>query len=105
MTIEQVTESKGASGRPVEAWTLLGKAWMQRLEVNRIAEAEHMVAGGLSARVDAAWVMSYQQNMDPEALNVPKLRRLRYESRIYDITSAAPIGLHDRIQLTTIAKA
>ena len=34
VTIQALTESKGPSGRPVETWAELTRAWMQREEVS-----------------------------------------------------------------------
>jgi len=105
VTIQQLTQIKGGSGRPVESWTTLTRAWMERVEVNRRAEAERLTDAQLAARSDVSWVMPYQRNMDPELLGIPKVRRLVYQGRIYDITAAVPRGVHDKIELFTMAKA
>lgn len=104
VTIEQMTESQGSSGRPVETWTFLTKAWMERREINRRADSERFSEGALTARYDVSWVMHYQVDMDPELLNVPKIRRLSYGGRTYDITAAVPLGVHRDVELFTIAK-
>lgn len=101
VTIEQMTESVGDSGRPVETWTPLTQAWMQRLDGSG-QEAFHVE--GLTSTYDTTWVLPYQADMDPEALNVPKYRRLSYAGRTYDIVSARPVGVNLQIALLTIAK-
>jgi SPP1 family predicted phage head-tail adaptor len=101
VTIQQMTESIGGSGRPVETWTSLARAWMERIDASG---DEQFGNASLATRYDTRWLMPYQRNMDPEVQNVPKSRRLQLNGRIYDIISAVPIGLHDRIELRTIAK-
>ena len=102
VTVQQLTESIGASGRPVETWTSLAKVWMERMDMTG---AERFRADQLSARYDTRWRMPYRSDMDPETVNVPKKRRLLYQGRIYDIVTAMPIGLHDTVELLTISKA
>ncbi len=104
VTIQQVTDSKGPSGRPVETWTVLCQAWMEREDASlRPDMAEHYTTAQQFSRSDVIWRMPYQANMDPEVINVPKRRRLLYGGRVYDIVSATPIGQHAKIELTTMA--
>jgi SPP1 family predicted phage head-tail adaptor len=101
VTIQQMTETVGPSGRPVETWIRLCDCWMKR---DDSAGDEAFQNEGLNSRYDTRWTMPYQANMDPERLNVPKYRRLTYAGRIYDIVTAAPVGLNQQIALMTIAK-
>ncbi len=100
VTIQQVTDSKGPSGRPVETWITLCQAWMER---DDLTGTEHYTTAQEFSRSDVIWRMPYQSNMDPESLNEPKTRRLLYAGRVYDIVSAVPIGQHAKIELTTLA--
>lgn len=43
--------------------------------------------------------------MDPDLVDVPKKRRLSYQGRIYDITSASVEGRKEAIRLTTLASS
>ncbi len=100
--IQQKTEAKGPSGRPVETWSDLGCAWMEREDTASMND-EHFSMNKLVARADGRWCMLYQANMDPEAFNIPSERRLVYRDRIYDIVSATASGQAGIIELTTIA--
>ncbi len=101
VTIEQMTETVGDSGRPVESWARLCDCWMQR---DDSAGDEAFQNEGLNSRYDTRWVMPYQMDMDPEWVNVPKYRRLTMFGRVYDIVTASPVGLNHQIALMTIAK-
>jgi SPP1 family predicted phage head-tail adaptor len=99
--IEQGITAKGPSGFPVETWTALGYAWMSRKDVTA---DERFAAGQESAFAGTIWVMPYQSNMDPESLNVPKVRRLSFKGRIYDIIAATAVGRQRSIEMLTLAK-
>lgn len=102
--IQQKTEEKGPSGRPVETWSDLGCAWMEREDAALTPDrAEHYSTNKLVARSDVRWRMLAQANMDPETINLPSERRLVYGSRIYDIVSATPGGQSGILELVTIA--
>lgn len=104
VTIQQMTPSKGGTGRPVETWTTLTQAWMEREDIDlRTDISEHIAANQRSARSDVTWRMPFQASMDPEAIDVPRVRRLVYKGRIYDIVAAIPKGRD--IEMTTMAKA
>ena len=49
--------------------------------------------------------MSYIASMDPELVDVPKLRRLVYQGRTYEIVHAAMIGRREGIEFLTIASS
>jgi SPP1 family predicted phage head-tail adaptor len=102
ITIQQLTESTGPSGFPVEDWTPLCELWAHRED--RMG-AERFGTGQLSAVGDVTWEIPYRSDIDPEALPVTKTRRVVHGGRIYDITSAVPVGRRRTIALTTIAKA
>jgi SPP1 family predicted phage head-tail adaptor len=104
VTIQQrpAIDVAGASGRPVETWTKLGDEWMSRHDVSG---GERFVAGANqeSAFSTVTFGMIYRADMDPETVNVPKLRRLVFQGRTYDITAATIVGNRRGIELTTIA--
>lgn len=103
VTIQQLAESTGPSQFPVETWsTLYATAWMSREEVRG---GERMADGQLSAQASTRWAMRYVADMDPDLVNVPKVRRLLYGGRVYDIVRGEHLGRKDGIALTTIQKA
>lgn len=95
-------DSAGASGRPINVWTDLRWEWMARQDLR--ADERTGPADQLSAFTDTQWHAVFADDMDPEVLNVPKLRRLVYEGRILDITTATRIGDKQGIELTTMAQ-
>lgn len=102
VTIQQLAESAGTSGFPVDTWTTLAIVWMRKLDASG---SERFRASQLSAAVDTQWEMGYRADMDPDLLDVPKLRRLVYQNRIYDITFASQIGRKEGVELLTLAAA
>jgi SPP1 family predicted phage head-tail adaptor len=102
VTIQHLTESAGASGFPVETWTDLCNLWARREDRTGL---ERFGTGQLSAVGDVTWEIPYRSDIDPESLPVTKTRRVVHMGRIYDITSAVPVGRRRTIALTTIAKA
>ena len=104
VTIQALTDSKGPSGRPVESWADLTRAWMQREEVSLGPDqSEHFSMNKLVSRSDVLWRMDAQASMDPESVNVTKTRRLVYSGRVYDIVRAVPGKVPRTIELTTMA--
>lgn len=87
-------------GEPVETWTTLNNAYMKRIDV---WGREEFQASQLSAPYDTRWQMAYQANMDPDLLDVTKLRRLKYQGRFYDIVAAALVSRQSWIELSTLA--
>src|SRR5689334_13294985 len=87
VTIQQLTESKGASGYPVESWTTLVTVMASKDDE---AGQERFGASQITSPFDTTWQIPYIAGIDPELLNVPKKRRLVYQNRIYDIVSASP---------------
>lgn len=100
-TTDQVDEG----GTPTEEgqWTKLSDPeWMAKSD---LGASEAFEASQESAQVDTVWVMAYRSDMDPEEVDVPKLRRLKYRSRYYDITGASMIGNYEGIELQTLARS
>jgi len=102
VTIQQLTESVGASRTPVSSWTFLLTAWMCRETQTGM---ERFQAAQVSAAATTTWEMPYVASMDPDLVDVPKKRRLSYMGRSYDIVQAEHVARKQRIVLTTLAKS
>lgn len=100
VTIQQLEESTASSGFPKEGWTDLCQAWMSK---RALYSTETFKAGQASAPAKLVWMLLYRTDVDPDAVDVPKRRRLLYRGRTYDITAAETIGSQDAIVLTTLA--
>jgi hypothetical protein len=101
VVIEQQLAPTGG-GFPSPTWIPLGNpVWMERIDMSG---DERFAAAQLSAVERPRWRMPYQSDMDPETVDVPKLRRLVYRDRVYDIQRAIPIGQRNQIELDTQAK-
>jgi SPP1 family predicted phage head-tail adaptor len=100
VTIQQLTESRGASGFPVESWSSLVTVFMAREDAGG---RERFNADQRQAVADTHWTLLFREDMDPEAVDVPKHRRLLYRGRPYNIIAARPIGRRDSIELVTEA--
>jgi hypothetical protein len=48
--------------------------------------------------------MHYRADMDPELIDVPKKRRLKFQGRVHNIVHAEHVGRKDGIELTTSAQ-
>lgn len=100
--IEQGTPGVGSSGRPIVTWTSLGSPVFMS-QVDTLGD-ERFAASQETAWGQAQWVMAYQANMDPELVDVPGRRRLRYQGRTYDIQAASLLERRKGIVLITLAK-
>lgn len=100
VTIQQATESVGSSGMPVQTWTALDDAWMGRESLKGM---ERLQAGQVASRYDSRWLMHYRADMDPDAVDVPKARRLVLGGRVQEIVAAQQIGRKEGIELTTMS--
>jgi head-tail adaptor len=106
VTIQQLTEGRGTSGFPTDTWTTLAAGvFMAREDVGGdvASRRERFVANQEMAVSDTRWTMLFRADMDPELLDIPKVRRLLYRGRTYNITAARPIGQRDSIELLTQA--
>lgn len=98
--IQHAEESTGTSGFPREGWTVLANpVWMSKADVRG---DERWKQAQVAAKIDSVWEMSYRADMDPELMDVPKLRRLVYRNRVYQIVAATMIGRREGIELATI---
>lgn len=89
------------SGFPKDApWTDLATVAMYRedLEASELERSAQQMA-----MTATRWEMPYMLEMDPETVDVTKLRRLLYRGRTFDIVGAVPIGQAEAIVLITEA--
>ena len=100
--IEQLASSVAGTRYPVETWTtLVAIEWMAKTDQRA---NEQFAANQLTASMETQWEMDYRADMDPDLVNVPKVRRLVYLGRVHDILAAAIIGQKRGIELLTVAK-
>lgn len=100
--LQQLLQSTAASRLPVEAWTTLDAVFAKRTD---LTGREQFQFAQVSASADTRWEIGYRGDMDPELVNVPKLRRVSYQGRAYDIVSASMIGRRAGIELITLSRA
>ena len=107
VTVEQGVASRDATSKaPTMTWTTLGTAFMEnRPNVVSGRRGERFVADQLSASVETVWHTHYREDMDPEAIDVPKFRRLSFRGRTHEIVRASHLGMRAGIELVTIASA
>jgi head-tail adaptor len=104
VTIQQApsTDATEDSGFPSEEWTTLAtNVWMSR---RSLSGDERFTAGQLSSKAQLEWGMSYRADMDPDLVDVPKLRRLVYQGATYDILSADHVGRKDGVTMITLSR-
>jgi head-tail adaptor len=89
------------SGEPTETWTTL-VANMPAAKTD-VSGWERFRMDQQSARADQRWEMNYRADMDPELVDVPKLRRLVVSGRTLEIVAASEIGRREGIELLTLA--
>ena len=104
VTIQQCSATDAATdtGLPTETWTTLKRVWMSRKD--RGFE-ERLRDQQVAAAFDTTWEMPYMASMDPELVDVPKVRRLLVNGRMHDITGARVMPFEEGqcIELTTLA--
>lgn len=100
VTIQSRAEATDAVGEAVETWSDVVDAYMRRIDVNG---SERFQAAQISAPYTTRWEMGYRDDMDPDLVDIARLRRLVYKGRIYDIVHGALIGRQDGIELATSA--
>jgi SPP1 family predicted phage head-tail adaptor len=96
------TDAVDASGAPTETWSTLVANMPASKDV--MTTRERFMADQLSASADTRFVINYRLDMDPDLIDVPKLRRIVHRDRVYDITGASLIGYREGIELKALAK-
>jgi SPP1 family predicted phage head-tail adaptor len=103
ITIQQRSSADAVddSGAPVETWTTLVASMPAS---RRYAQArERFTADQLSSKYDVVFEVNYRADMDPDLVDVPKLRRVLFHGRIHDIVAANQIGMREGVELLTLA--
>jgi SPP1 family predicted phage head-tail adaptor len=101
VTLQQVTEgTTDSDGFPLEPWSTLASVFAKRID---LGGSEMFKASQLSAPYDTRWEIAYRTDMDPDELDIPKVRRLVYKGRPYDIVAASEIGRREGIELFTLS--
>lgn len=96
------TDEVDDSGAPTETWTTLVANMPASKDV--MSTRERFMSYQLSASADTRFVINYRLDMDPDLIDVPKLRRIVHRDRVYDITGAETIGYREGIELKALAK-
>ena len=102
VTIEQRSSADAveSTGFPIETWTTLCGMWAMRRQPNA---SETFKANQESASAIVIFEVNYRTDLDPELLDVPKLRRVVYKTIVHDVIAADVTGRRDGIQLTTLS--
>lgn len=98
--LESLNEAKAASGYPGGTWDPLVAVYAKKVTASG---RERFAANQTTSPTSITWEFEYLESMDPDRLNVPKLRRLVYLGRMYDITAAALVGWHRKIRVETLS--
>lgn len=100
VAIQHATDTVGASRMTVRTWaTRPPTVMMSRLDVR----ADEREAGAqTSAFMETVFQMPYLATMDPNLVDVPKMRRLVVSGRIFDIRAASFVDRRS-IELLTLA--
>ena len=104
VTIQQLTAGVDPeSGEPTETWTtLVSQMWASK--TNRSGD-ETFKSDQESARFDCEWEINWREDMNPDTLDLPKVRRLLFGTRVHDIVEAVEVGRRAGLCLYTLASA
>jgi SPP1 family predicted phage head-tail adaptor len=100
--LEKVTDAVGASGLPTESWSTLVASMPASKDA--LSGRERLMVSQMSAQAEVKFTINYRLDMDPDMVDVPKQRRVRYQGRIYDVTYAREVGRRQGIELFAMAK-
>jgi head-tail adaptor len=101
VAIEQLT-SETSGGFPVETWTTLDSWWVNKRDLRA---DERFVSNRESAFAETQWHGPYRADMDPDLVDVQKVRRLVYQGRTHDIVAATRIERRAIELLTLVSSA
>lgn len=102
VTIQQLTESVDPdSGEPVETWTTL----VTNMPTSKkdVSGDEAFKSDQESARFDTEWEMNWRNDMNPDAYDIPKVRRLLFGARVHDIVRCVENDRRDGVIIHTLA--
>lgn len=97
------TDAVDPSGAPTDGpWTTLAdEEWVEKVDQRG---SERFQAAQTSAAFDTAWRMGYREDMDPDVIDIAKLRRFVYQGRVHDITYGKVVGLNQELWIETLAR-
>jgi head-tail adaptor len=101
VTIQQATDTTGATGYPTETWTLLATFFAARYDQTGL---ERWKAEQEEGTQIVRWELPFVASMDPESVNVVKNRRVIYNGMVFDILASSLIGMREGIELITRVK-
>ncbi len=102
IVLEQPTASIGSSRFPVDTWTPLTTDPIWASKYDRDGR-ERFAAAQQSSPFDSVFQIYYRDDMDPEQVDLPKMRRVNFQGRIYAIVSGRILGFQEGIELLTLA--
>lgn len=86
ITVQQRTVGKDEDDAPIEAWTTLRQVMASKEDMPLNDSREQFQGVQLAARMETAWGLPYNADMDPDLVDVAAERRLLHRGRVYDIT-------------------
>lgn len=105
ITVQQLTETHGTAGEPIESWSTLCTLWANAEVVDAPERfTEGMLMDQITARAWIKFTVPYRVDMDPLRVDVPKRRRVMFLARVYDVAAAALIGRQAGVELLTLSK-
>ncbi len=97
--IEEMTETRGDAGQPVQTWALKWKIHVRR---ESQAATERFVAQQRFAETDTLFRCGWSENITPK-IN-PRLHRLVYRGRVFDILGVEEVGRREEALIPTKAR-
>ena len=72
----------------------------------RLVEPAHNVElrSDRHGHAHVVFAFPYRADMDPDLIDVPKVRRLLYKGRVYDIVAATLLSRQEGVEVETLAK-
>lgn len=95
VTFQSLTSVKGTTGFGTEVWVNFVTVAASKKDLRG---EERLQAAQLSSPFDTMWQTWYRKDLDPDVLDVTRVRRIIYQGRIYDITRAMPIEIFNMRQ-------
>ena len=100
ITIEGATEAIAPTGFVVETFAPLPPPIWARREA-AAPSGEPFTGDQIVGRESTIWTVPYRADLDPDGVDVPKLRRVTYAGAVYDIVSASLLSRRGLIRLAT----
>lgn len=96
LRIDQVTETKDASGSPSEAWAEFATVWAER---RPLAGRERFLAQQVDANLDHEFIVRHLSGV------TAKMRGVGVnDSKTYDFHAVIPVGRNDSIRILATEK-